>query len=155
MESSASSPPILFEEFLVHLRRLGFHVGIEQHLRVQQLVASICGECSPEDLKTLLCPLFAANEKQQDAFYRAFDTFFPLLSVTTEAPGSSAPALAEKAAAGRQPRPLASRTWLFFSGAAVLLALLIAIAAWKSHIATTRVALPATVSAPPAIQPQS
>src|SRR6266481_5785833 len=133
MKSSPSSSPLLFEDFLVHLRRLGFSIGVDHHLRLQQLVSHICGRCSPEDLKSLLCPLFAANEKQQEAFYSAFDSFFSLLSV--QAQTTVAPEIPSVQAnpAGR-PRQSSSGKWFYFSGFIVVFALLIGIAVWKSHI---------------------
>jgi hypothetical protein len=69
-----------FEHLLEQLRRHGFRVGVEHHLRVRQLL-NRCGEgCSPAGLKTLLCPVFATNAEQQELFYRAFETAYPFLS---------------------------------------------------------------------------
>jgi hypothetical protein len=72
MEQTPLCSPLLFEGLTNHLRRLGFSVGIDHHLRLQLLLSRICGQCSPEDLKSLICPLFAVNEKQQEAFYPEF-----------------------------------------------------------------------------------
>jgi hypothetical protein len=54
---------------------------------LQQLLARLGGDCAPEDLKTLLCPIFATDKAQQEQFYRAFDTCFELFrSSSSNAP---------------------------------------------------------------------
>ncbi|MBC7930530.1 MAG: hypothetical protein H7Z38_08170 [Rubrivivax sp.] len=65
-----------FGDFVEQLRRLGFTVGVAHHLRLHHLLAKVGSECSPEDLKTLLCPIFATDKNQQALFYDAFDQFF-------------------------------------------------------------------------------
>jgi len=39
----------------------------------------VSGNCSPEDLRTLLAPIFATNRKQQEFFYSAFDSYLGLV----------------------------------------------------------------------------
>ena len=78
-EQDHSTALLPFEAFVAHLRRQGFRVGVEHHLRLRTLLNRIGPDCSPEELKTLLCPLFATNAEQQEFFYRAFDDFYPLL----------------------------------------------------------------------------
>ena len=69
---------LAFGDFLAHLRRRGFAIGVDHHLRLQRLLDEVGGRCAPQDLKTLLCPVFATNEKEQELFYRAFDDYFEL-----------------------------------------------------------------------------
>ena len=69
---------IAFGDLLAYLRAKGFTIGVDQHLRLQQLLSRIEGQCAPGDVKTLLCPLFATSREQQDQFYCAFDEFFAI-----------------------------------------------------------------------------
>lgn len=137
--------PLLFEGLIDHLRRLGFSIGLDHQLRLEQLLSYICGECSPQDLKWLICPLFAVNEKQQDAFYSAFDSLLPLLSLQTSEPAISTttgPARHREAV-----RRLTPARWPYFPAAFALLALLIGLAEWKSRMDVSR--------APPTAQADS
>jgi formylglycine-generating enzyme required for sulfatase activity len=84
-----------FYDFMDYLRRLGFIIGVEHHLRLQVLLNKLDPDCKPEELKYLLCPVFAVSEKQQNQFYRAFDSFFKPLYV--EAKKESKPGAAKKA----------------------------------------------------------
>ncbi len=72
---------LLFEPLLAQLRRQGFRIGVEHHLRVRSLLNRLGSDCAPSDLKTLLCPIFASSAEQQEYFYRAFDSLYPLLTV--------------------------------------------------------------------------
>src|SRR5437763_7643127 len=67
---------LVFGDFIEHLRRHGFTIGVGHHLRLQQLLLKVGAECAPQDLKTLLCPIFATSQKEQAFFYEAFDAFF-------------------------------------------------------------------------------
>ncbi len=67
---------LLFDEFIVDLRRRGFIIGVDHHLRLQELLNKLGADCTYQDLKYLLCPIFSVNEKQQEQFYRVFDSFF-------------------------------------------------------------------------------
>jgi len=71
----------LFDDFLVYLRRSGFIIGVGHQLRLQALLNNLGPDCKPGELKYLLCPIFATNAKQQNQFYRAFDSFFKSLDV--------------------------------------------------------------------------
>jgi len=75
--SSQSVHPA-FGEFLDHLRRNGFAIGIDYHLRLQRLLNKFDAHTAPSDLKTLLAPIFAVSQKQQESFYRAFDDYFEI-----------------------------------------------------------------------------
>src|SRR5262245_281084 len=107
--------PLPFNDFLAHLRRQGFPVGVDHHLRLQTLLDRLGPSCAPEDLKTILCPIFASSAAQQATFYQAFDAWYGLLRPTLE------PAPEQPAA----PRP-AARRWPYVVAAAVLLIALIA-----------------------------
>ena len=76
--------PLAFGDFLAHLRRQGFAIGVDHHLRLQRLLDEIGGRCAPQDLKTLLCPIFATSEKEQSLFHRVFDEYFELFNVAAE-----------------------------------------------------------------------
>ncbi|UCH95178.1 MAG: formylglycine-generating enzyme family protein [Candidatus Aminicenantes bacterium] len=85
-----------FDGFLAYLRRQGFIIGVDHHLRLQQLLNSLSPDCQPTDLKYLVCPIFATSEKQQQQFYRAFDAYFKFPEIAIKAPKKSAPEKLEK-----------------------------------------------------------
>jgi len=78
MDASADRIPLPFSDLIAQLKRYRFNVGVEQQLRLFRLLDSLKGQCEPEQLKTLLCPIFATNEKQQAEFYRIFDAQYVL-----------------------------------------------------------------------------
>src|SRR5438309_6777476 len=85
-----SCGPLAFDIFLGSLRRQGFAIGIDPHLRLQQLLASIEKQCGPSELTTVLCPIFATDLEQQKAFYAAFESHFCLfLTAQDEVTSSS------------------------------------------------------------------
>lgn len=67
---------ILFHEFMTHLKRQGFILGVEHYLRLQALLNHLGTDLAPEDFKYVLGPIFATSKKQQRLFYRIFDMFF-------------------------------------------------------------------------------
>jgi carboxypeptidase family protein len=79
VELSPNSAFSIFDEFLVYLRQQGFIIGVDHYLRLQELLNKINGQCKPNELSTLLCPIFATSKSQQEKFYRAFDAYFALL----------------------------------------------------------------------------
>ena len=148
MDAGQSSPPLLFDEFLVDLRRRGFTIGVEHHLRLQQLLPSISGR-SPEDLRSLLCPLFATNEKQQAAFYDAFDSFLSLLSVQSPSIEASETQIGpNRPATGLRHERSKTKKAFFISGAIGLFAILIAMAVLKSYITPSSEAPPRETNSP-------
>jgi len=158
MEPVPPYSPLLFEGLTDHLRRLGLSVGIGHHLRLQHLLSRVCGQCSPEDLKSLICPLFAVNEKQQDAFYSAFDSFLPLLSFQAQTPAPSHTLPGQKHREAVPTRQWAPPKWACILASIVLLALLIGVAEWKSHIVpppSTPAARTDTSAPPAAVLPSS
>ena len=151
MEPTPLCSPLLFEGLTDHLRRLGFSVGVDHHLRLQYLLSHLYGQCSPEDLKSLICPVFAVNEKQQEAFYSAFDSFLPLLSSQTQAPTASESPPGQRHPEGAPP-PRTPAKWPYVLASILVLALLIGIAEWKSQIGPppAEPAAQANLPAPPA-----
>jgi len=74
--------PLPFAGLMEDLRGQGFVIGTDHYLRVQAVLRAFGTNLeSPEKLKTLICPVFAVNEKQQAAFYRSFDRMLPLLTL--------------------------------------------------------------------------
>ena len=71
-----------FGDFLEHLRHHGFEIGIGHHTRLQHLLHRVGPEITPEELKTILCPVFATSPLQQEQFYDAFERFYPLFRET-------------------------------------------------------------------------
>ncbi len=69
-----------FEALLSVLESRGFRVGIEQRARLHQLLGDSGFRYAPERLKTMLCPIFASDDGQQEEFYQIFDEFFPNLA---------------------------------------------------------------------------
>lgn len=65
-----------FEAFLEHLRSQGYSIGVDTHLRFQELIRTLDPDLPLDRLKTLIAPLFAQNQVQQDNFYRIFDLWF-------------------------------------------------------------------------------
>jgi hypothetical protein len=113
VETPSQQPgPLAFSDFLEHLRRQGFTIGIDHYLRLQRLLAALSGRCAPQDLKTLLCPVFATNEKEQQSFHRAFDSYFDLFQIPDESEGKSdsPPALAD---AKEEPAASTKSKWRF------------------------------------------
>ena len=118
---------LVFGDFLEHLRRQGFTIGVDQYLRLQELLNRVSGHCAPADLKTILCPIFASNERQQSQFYSAFDSYFDFSlpidedkAVETE---NELPAVSFT-----MPTPMAARRWPYLLGASLIVALALALA---------------------------
>ncbi len=78
MQPAALPPP--FAEFLEELRGHGFAVTVDRQIRAAALLEALGGEYRPERLATLLCPLFASNEREQRLFVELFERRHPVLS---------------------------------------------------------------------------
>ena len=76
--TDADRSRIAFEALYLRLRQEGFRTGVDEQLRLQELL-DLADGCRPGDLKTLLCPIFATNPQQQEAFHRIFQELFPIL----------------------------------------------------------------------------
>ncbi|HEX8068535.1 MAG TPA: redoxin domain-containing protein [Pyrinomonadaceae bacterium] len=134
----AGSDQLLFGALVAHLRQRGFVVGVDQYLRLQVLLARVGGRCTPAQLKTLLCPLFATSARQQAQFYQAFDEHFALFhpdenGAAADATGGGTPQAATFKAARR-----ARRAWRAYLLAALVLAVGVALAivAWRRQSTT-------------------
>lgn len=79
-DSSAQTDPVLLADFLDYLKVRGFDIGVDDYLRVQQLLLQPDLFRASVELKLLLCPLFATSEKQQKQFYDSFKAFFDHVS---------------------------------------------------------------------------
>ena len=71
--------PFPFADFMEELGRWGFVIGVDHYFQVLGIVERFGREKSTEDLKYMLCPVFATHEKQQDLFYRLYDKYFNCL----------------------------------------------------------------------------
>lgn len=122
----------MFGELLAHLRQHGFPIGVDHYLRLQELLDKVGAACAPEDLKTLLSPIFATSRSQQEQFYRAFDSYFSLFEVPTlkQAPARPATALhvrpreISRTEPQRAPAVGFQKKWLYIIAPVVLLALI-------------------------------
>ena len=68
--------PLVFGDFLESLRLQDFSITTSHYLRLEALLSRIGSDCRPQDLKTILCPIFATSETEQERFYRHYDEFF-------------------------------------------------------------------------------
>ncbi|MCP4664512.1 MAG: hypothetical protein GY856_54705, partial [bacterium] len=113
-----SGPPL--GAFIERLRKRGFIIGVDHHLRLQRLLDRIGPDVSPGRLKRLLCPIFAVSRKQQGQFYREFDRHFGALFSGRPGKPAIPGEIVEEAPAGAPP-PLAARGWPYVLAGAVLL----------------------------------
>ena len=122
---SAPDPDInilVFAQFLTELRRQGFRIGVGHYLRLQELLNKAGPETTPKNIKTLLCPIFATNQAEQELFYRAFDNFFSLFLPSTPRPWTMESA--DEAFLFQTlspPKPDTRRKRLYYLGAALFL----------------------------------
>lgn len=105
---SFHSKQVLFDDLLDHLRRNGFSIGIDSYLRLQKVLTRVSGNCTPDELKTLLCPILANDKKQQEFFYDAFDAYFGITK-THEALQESLPQLPPPVE--QKVEPVSARRW--------------------------------------------
>jgi formylglycine-generating enzyme required for sulfatase activity len=115
---------VAFGELLAYLRQRGFTIGVGHYLRLQELLNKTGAGCSPQDLKTLLCPIFATNQIQQEQFYRTFDEYYSLFHrAPSEADAASKAQSGEIALQHPVASPVRLHVWLYILGAALLLLL--------------------------------
>jgi len=76
--ANAKRDLLIFDDFLTHLHRQGFEIGVDHYLRLHELLSKVSGECGPQDLKSIVCPIFATSRAQQEQFHLAFDSYFGL-----------------------------------------------------------------------------
>ncbi|HEX8493537.1 MAG TPA: tetratricopeptide repeat protein [Pyrinomonadaceae bacterium] len=125
---------LMFGELLTHLRQHGFPIGVDHYLRLQELLDKVGEHCAPEDLKTLLAPIFATSRSQQEQFYRAFDSYFALFEPSSlkEAPARTALQVRPKEVRRPEPQQAQSsavagfqKKWLYVVVPVVLLSLIL------------------------------
>ncbi|MDX6695082.1 MAG: hypothetical protein QOF02_2685 [Blastocatellia bacterium] len=121
----------MFGELLSHLRQHGFAIGVDHYLRLHELLDKVGDRCAPEDLRTLLAPIFATSPGQQEQFYRAFDAYFSLFEPATlkDAPARTAlqvrPKESRRPQASAPPAPAVfQKKWLYVVAPIVLLLLI-------------------------------
>ena len=84
MTATRPDESLLFHDFLQHLRRQGFDIGLNHYVQLQRLLELLDGRCEPEQLRSVMCPLIATNEKEQRQFNSAFAQFYPLFGTPPE-----------------------------------------------------------------------
>jgi hypothetical protein len=148
-----------FADFLAYLRAQGFSIGLDHYVRLQELLERIPPEEFEREwadegdtrahLSTLLCPLFATSQKQQERFYAAFANYADLLPV--------APRLHEEASKEEgkdqelKPQQGPSRRWLYLGG--TVLAVALALVAVKVGFVPALFPNPSPTPTPQATQP--
>ena len=60
-------PPPFFG-FMERLKGEGFIIGVDHYFRLIKILKKVEPDVAPFKLKSLLCPLFAVNQKQQNQF---------------------------------------------------------------------------------------
>ena len=85
------------------------------------------GHCAPSDLKTILCPIFASNEREQSQFYSAFDSYFAFYHSVVDAK-TSEPVDEILSVVPNEPKPMAVRKWPYALGASLIIALALTLA---------------------------
>lgn len=115
-DKSSYSEHLSFGGLLDHLRENGFKIGIDSHLRLQTVLGKVSGNSSPEDLRTLLCPIFATNKKQQEFFYSAFDSYFGLADDVLQS-DKTITILPNRAPSNPETEPVWARRWPYISAA--------------------------------------
>lgn len=112
----AGSEALPFGEFFAVLRARGYSITLEHHLRLARLLERTGPSLAPANLRGLLCPIFATDASEQEAFYAAFDSYFAALL----APPSPTPA--GESAVPETPKAVISskRRWLGYAIAAFL-----------------------------------
>jgi hypothetical protein len=105
------SAPLLFDELLDGLRREGFSVGTDQYLRMHALFERHAG-ASPDELKTLLCPVFAMSAAEQERFYVAYNEFFAAQPVPRQTIARRVTVIGQKLPDMGKPRKAMRWRWL-------------------------------------------
>ncbi|HEY0406668.1 MAG TPA: tetratricopeptide repeat protein [Pyrinomonadaceae bacterium] len=143
--SQKNDSQLMFGELLAHLRQHGFPIGVDHYLRLHELLDKVGDRCAPEDLRTLLAPVFATSRGQQEQFYRAFDSYFSLFEPAklTDAPARASLQVRPKEMRRQQalapPAPsLLQKKWLYVVAPAVLLALIIGVVLFSRRGSTVQ-----------------
>src|SRR5262245_39459176 len=62
---------------------------------MQQLLEHINLQCHPQQLRTLLCPIFAKSQQEQELFYERFERLYPLFTQINAPPVDHASTLGQ------------------------------------------------------------
>lgn len=62
-------------QLLLAWKATGHHVGVDTHLRLQEIIKAIPDDTDPSKLKTLITPILAENKNQQRELYGLIDKF--------------------------------------------------------------------------------
>src|SRR5438067_11855271 len=120
------SDHLIFGDLLELLRQHGFPVGLDHYLRLQALLDKIDGLCAPEELRTLLCPIFAASKSQQEQFYIIFDSYFDLFQKADEITETNEAIEGEEQQEDASPLKSAARLkWLYVLSSVAVAAVII------------------------------
>lgn len=123
----------MFGELLAHLRLHGFALGVDHYLRLHELLDKVGAQAAPEELKTLLAPIFATTRSQQEQFYRAFDSYFSLFEPASPLASPAPTSLQVRPKEIRReaippPAPIGfQKKWLYVVAPVALLALVLGI----------------------------
>lgn len=147
-ETSVAAPSALFSGFVDLLRAHGFSVSVERQLRMERLLAMQAGAYGPEQLPTLLCPLFAQSLEQQQLFHQLYGVYFERWEA--ERP-EVAPVAAEPVAAVRATGKAESRLRRWWVVAGILLLGVLGVAIWMGRSASRPQASPAAAVPAPAV----
>jgi len=120
---------LMFGDLLEYLRQQGFLIGVDSHLRLQKVLGQVSGSCSPDELRTLLCPILATDKKQQAFFYSAFDAYLGLKQFEAVLPEYAELPAGNKDVAEPYTIPLQARRWPYL----ILGLILAVIVAWASY----------------------
>lgn len=110
---------LVFDDFLTQLRQQGFEIGVDHYLRLQELLNKTHAECAPQDLKTILCPIFVTSQAQQEQFHLFFDSYFRILRSAAQ-PMSQPELHADRVGlTDSKPKRTLYKKWLYIAGAIV------------------------------------
>ncbi|MSV28252.1 MAG: hypothetical protein EXQ52_05840 [Bryobacterales bacterium] len=142
-----------FDSLLEELRRRGFPIGADHHLRMNRVLRLLAPECDgPDRLRDVLCPIFATTAEQQEAFHKIFEEWRKQAGIAEARPDPGA------SPAGTPPPETKGPRWwraALIAGAALALCVLLG---WAAMRAQRRIVLPPPaepkiVADPPRVSP--
>ena len=74
-QQSAASDDFVLESFLQYLKEQRFPCGVGERVRAYRLYGAFRPRVSEHRMKTVLCPVFARSDLDQERFYQAYDLF--------------------------------------------------------------------------------
>ena len=64
------------DTLIAELKNNGFIIGVDTYLKLEYLLQNLDIHKNYDKLNTLLCPLFATEQREQDLFYQIFENVF-------------------------------------------------------------------------------